>query len=90
MMRASDILALAAKDRIVQHRGALADREAKSLSALGVLAWKAGALYAENGGEWRIEQEIFIRAYGWGPGTEPSDGEYYFDGFDSLSPEEQE
>jgi hypothetical protein len=51
MMRASDILERAATDRIVQRYGAVADREAKSLSALGVLAWKAGALYAENNGE---------------------------------------
>ena len=33
---------------------------------------------------------LFVtKAYGWGPDTETSDGEYYYDGFDSSSPEEQ-
>ena len=45
---------------------------------------------AEHDGEWKIDRKVFAEVYGWDPGTEASDGEYYFDDFDELPHEKQE
>ncbi|MFB3779532.1 MAG: hypothetical protein ACE141_18075 [Bryobacteraceae bacterium] len=88
--QASEVLQSAAKEKVQQHLGALANSKGTALSALGVLAWKAGALFAEANMRWKIDYEVFEQAYGWSPGTKTSDGEYYDEEFDALPREEQD